>query len=187
MCLYYDYHTSKSFPPFSPSKLSHIPLLATFEINDLFFHYCCYMHICMCTCISKYNLFNLHVFRAGHFLVDNQLVYSYLNKIISLIHRIPYFSVFFLCRIEALWSPCPHPLWHYFDVILVHFIYRQSYWWIFWGAASEITRRHMLTTNSLISVSCDISTLFPAIFPEIRCMNCFVDVCTGTRFCILIG
>lgn len=97
MCLYYDYHTSKSFPPFSPSKLSHIPLLATFEINDLFFHYCCYMHICMCTCISKYNLFNLHVFRAGHFLVDNQLVYSYLNKIISLIHRIPYFSVFFFC------------------------------------------------------------------------------------------
>ena len=46
--------------------------------------------------------------------------------------------------------------------------------------ASDVTRRHNLTADSLTPGSCNLSTPSSAMLHKPYVWECFVDVCTGT-------
>lgn len=128
--LYYNYIISP-FVFFLPNP--HICLFLLFQIHGLFLHYCCYMDICIYTCIYNYRcnisytillytqiscmyvykcvytlcvytvllytITYIHVFillytcfQTDHLILDNQLVFSSMEKTVSLAFSIPQFS-----------------------------------------------------------------------------------------------
>lgn len=107
--------SSHYFPlPFPPLKPSHRTLLVLFRIHGLVFINSCYMYVYIyvpkCNLLSLYNVSSsVHVCRANHLVLDNQLVFSSLETISPTLCSLVACSS--LYRSEAMWSfPCP--LWH---------------------------------------------------------------------------
>lgn len=88
------------FPtPFLPSTLAHKhPSLLPFKCMDSFFHYSWLFHLPYQDVFCR-----LYVcFQCWSIGVDNQFLHFSLEKTMSLTLSNPYFSVVFLCRLEAL-------------------------------------------------------------------------------------
>lgn len=86
-----------------------------------------------------------------------------------------------LQRGEASWV-FPHPLAMPVSVVWRQLRFRQSCWWVFMGRASEITKRHTLTANSLILWLLRIFPLhLPTMIPEPYLWESFVDVSIWDR------
>lgn len=89
----------------------------------------------------------------------------------------PWLSV--VVSIRAVASCPPHP-WNTSIVILAQFLFRESSRWGFMVVASDIFRRHNLTTNSLV-----LTIFLPSVLrsPSLRCRSCAVELITGIELC----
>lgn len=92
-------------PSLSPSKPSHLSLLAHFHTHGLFFINCCY------TYIPKYNLFHsyvihMQVFRADHLVLDSKFVCFSMSPT----HSVAQFPVVLCVGLRRY--GLPHPLCH---------------------------------------------------------------------------
>lgn len=108
----------------------------------------------MYSLLHQYTITCMCVFRSDHLVLDNLTVSTPLGKTVSPTPNIPRLSIVVYVQLR----PREFTLSLSIAIVLVQLLFKQACWQDFVGVASDITRIHSLTANSL---SLAVTTLTP--------------------------
>lgn len=135
------HHFSLPLPPSQPSiyySLLSLKPMASFVISCSYMHMFLHVYICVCTYNLKHSLLGLysvtcvHVSRANHFVLDNQLLCSSLRRLFLLLFY-SFDACSSLCSVDVSWASA-YSLFH-LHVCCLRWITDTGKWG--WGCARK--------------------------------------------------